>query len=121
MTICVPTLTKDGLKAQVHDHFGSAPFFTVCNITNGDIRVIDNTNAHHAHGMCQPLKVLGSVAVGAVVCRGMGAGAVHKLNASGIKAYQTEGNTVSEVLEKYKAGILREITIEGSCAGHGCH
>ena len=52
MKICIPTQTNDGKTVEVYAHFGSAPFFTIYDIENGVVEVIDNSNQHHAHGMC---------------------------------------------------------------------
>jgi predicted Fe-Mo cluster-binding NifX family protein len=59
--------------------------------------------------------------VHAVVCGGMGARAVMMLNESGIKTYRAVAGSVEEVLKRYKAGVLEVITVENSCASHGCH
>ena len=121
MRLCIPTETKEGLEAKVYGHFGSAPYFTVYDTDKGDIKVIDNTNAHHAHGMCHPIGVIGTSSIDAVVCLGMGAMAVQNLNAANIKAFMAEGKTVLEIVNKYKAGELQEITMQNACARHGCH
>ncbi|MFA5224165.1 MAG: NifB/NifX family molybdenum-iron cluster-binding protein [Candidatus Omnitrophota bacterium] len=121
MRLCIPTENKDGLKAKVFGHFGSAPYFTIYNTQNKQIRVIDNSNAHHAHGMCHPIGVIGVSSIDAVVCLGMGARAVENLNAANIKAFRVSGETVSEIVDKYEAGGLEEITVQNACAQHGCH
>ncbi|MDD5165826.1 MAG: NifB/NifX family molybdenum-iron cluster-binding protein [Candidatus Omnitrophica bacterium] len=121
MRLCIPTETKEGLGAKVYGHFGSAPYFTVYDTDKEGIKVINNTNAHHSHGMCHPIGVIGTSSIDAVVCMGMGARAVQNLNAANIKAFRADGKTVSEIVNKYKAGELEEITIENACAQHGCH
>ena len=121
MKICIPTETKEGKQALVHGHFGSAPFFTIYELDNDSLEVIENTNAHHEHGMCQPLSVLAGVKLAGVVCRGMGAGAVMKLTSAGIVAYKTDARTVGDVVNDYREGRLSRLTVEGACAGHGCH
>jgi len=121
MKICIPTETGDGTSAQVYGHFGSAPYFTICDIEDGTMEIIDNTNQHHEHGMCQPVRALAGRVVQAVVCGGMGARAVMMLNESGIKTYRAVVGSVEEVLNRYKAGALEVITVENSCASHGCH
>ena len=121
MKICIPTETNEGKAAQVYGHFGSAPYFTICDIKEDTIEIIDNTNQHHAHGMCQPIRALAGRVVHAVVCGGMGARAVMMLNESGIKTYRAIAGSVEEVLKCYEAGSLEEITVENSCASHGCH
>ncbi|MFA5320723.1 MAG: NifB/NifX family molybdenum-iron cluster-binding protein [Candidatus Omnitrophota bacterium] len=121
MKICIPTVDKNGLEATVCEHFGSAPYFTVCDTENGTVNTIENKNAHHSHGMCHPIGALGNLSIDAVVCSGMGMRAVEQLNRGGIKAFLALGGTVSGVVNKYKTGELKEITAENACRMHGCH
>jgi len=121
MKICIPTENKEGLGAKVHEHFGSAPYFIIYDTEKETFKAVDNSNAHHSHGMCHPIGVLGVSSLDAVVCRGMGLRAVQKLNEANIKAYRASGETVAEIIRKYKAGGLEEITVQNACAQHGCH
>lgn len=120
MRICIPTGSKEGMKAEVYGHFGSAPYFTVFDTDNRTSKIIDNANAHHAHGMCHPLTVLGASSIHAVVCQGMGARALQKLNEAGIRVFRADGQNVSEVIGKWQANQLDEITPLNACAQHGC-
>jgi len=121
MRICIPTEGKEGIKANVYGHFGSAPYFTIYDAEKETVKIIDNTNSHHEHGMCNPIGIIGASNVDAVVCHGMGARAVQKLNESKIKVFLTVSGTVSETIKQYNAGKLKEMTAENACAGHGCH
>lgn len=121
MRICIPTEDKEGLNAPVHGHFGSAPYFTIYDTDKETFQTVDNKNMHHSHGMCHPIGVVSSSSIDAVVCRGMGARAVQKLNEAGVKAYRADGQTVAGIIEKFKAGELEEITVQNACAQHGCH
>ncbi len=121
MKICIPTATDEGLGAQVFGHFGSAPYFTIVDVESGEIRVVNNSNAHHSHGMCHPLGALSGLSIDAVICQGMGARAVQKLNEAGIRAFQAQGQTVAELIDRCKAEELSEITPAGACTQHGCH
>ncbi len=121
MRICIPTETNDGKKAKVYEHFGSAPYFTIYDTEKDVCETIDNSNQEHAHGTCHPMGVLDGKNIDAVVCGGMGARAVQKLNETGIKAYMAEAGTVLDMANKYIKNALKEITIEGACSQHGCH
>ena len=121
MKVCIPTTTKDGKSARVFEHFGSAPFFTVCDTDKNTIEIIDNANQHHSHGMCQPMSALVGKEIDAVVTGGMGARAVQKLNEGGIKVYRAVPGTVEAILQQFSKGGLQELTIENACAQHGCH
>lgn len=121
MKICVPTTTQDGKSAQVHEHFGSAPYFTVCDTAKNTIEIIDNANQHHSHGMCQPMGALIGKGIDAVVTGGMGARAVQKLNEGGIKVYRAVPGTVESILTQCQTGKLQELTVENACTQRGCH
>ncbi len=121
MRICIPTENKEGLNAKVYNHFGSAPYFTIYDTGKETFKTVNNTNVHHSHGMCHPIGVLGVSSIDAVVCRGMGSRAVVKLNAANIKAYRADGETVAEIIKKYKDNELEEITVQNACMQHGCH
>lgn len=120
MKICIPTESKDGKKAKIYGHFGSAPCFTVYDTENDAVDIIDNSNQHHVHGACQPMGALTGKKIDAVVCGGMGARAVQKLTEGGIKTYRASGGTVEEIIKRYKQGELEELTTESACSQHNC-
>ena len=120
MRICIPTRTKDGRKAAVYEHFGSAPCFTIYDVERDAIDIIDNFNQHHSHGLCQPTTALSGKNIEVVVCKGMGARAVQKLNEGGIRAYRAVAGTVEEIIREYEHGTLEEITAENACDQHSC-
>lgn len=121
MRICIPTTTKDGKMADVYGHFGSAPYFTIYDIEHDAVEIIDNSNQHHAHGMCHPANAIARRRIDAVVCTGMGARAIQKLNDSGIKVYRATAGTVSDTISKFINGGAEEITVEGACSQHSCN
>lgn len=120
MKICIPIVTSEGLKAKVNAHFGSAPYFLVYSTEEKTFEVINNSDNHHIHGMCHPLKALANKDIDAVVCGGMGARAVQKLNEGGMRVYKASAETVEDILREYEADILEEITVENACANHRC-
>ncbi|HUU17781.1 MAG TPA: NifB/NifX family molybdenum-iron cluster-binding protein [Sedimentisphaerales bacterium] len=121
MRICIPVQTNEGLRALVNHHFGSSPYFLIYDSDKEVFEVISNSDEHHSHGMCHPLKVLDDQNLDAVVCVGMGARAVQKLRQGGLKAYRTKAETAEETIREYKEGGLEEITIENACIDHSCH
>ena len=121
MKICIPTETDLGKVAKVYSHFGSAPYFTIYDTEKDDCQTIDNSNQHHIHGTCNPIDVLASKDIDAVICTGMGMRAIQRLNEAGIRAYKTSGDNVREIIEKYRATELEEITVEDACRQHRCH
>ena len=121
MKVCIPIEKNDGLNSTVCGHFGSAPFFAICNSKTNDIEIIANTNDHGEHGQCNPLGAIGGKNIEAVLLGGIGRRAVEKLNAGGIKVYQSTETTVKDAIKKFKKGELKEISIDEACSGHDCH
>jgi len=121
MKICIPIETNEGLKSKVFDHFGSASYFLIYDTNNATFQIIDNADRHHIHGMCHPLKTLANIELNAVVCRGMGARAVQKLNEDGINANRARAETEEDIIKKYTESSLEEITTKNACTGHSCH
>jgi len=121
MRICIPTQSKDGKKSKVNEHFGSAPYFAIYDTDDSTLEFIENTNAHHSHGMCQPIAVLSEKKIEVVVCGGMGARALNKLNQQGIKAFKATTGTVEEIIAQYESDSIKELTVENACNQHNCH
>jgi predicted Fe-Mo cluster-binding NifX family protein len=121
MKICIPVETNNGMESMVYGHFGSAPYFAVYDVDTRGLEMIENDDSQHVHGMCNPLGALEGKNIGAVICCGMGARAVAKLNASGIKAFRKTQGTIEDVVRDFAANRIEEITSEGACQGHGCH
>ena len=119
MKFCFPTSNNQGAESQVFGHFGSAPYFVICDTESMDCSVIDNTDKIHEHGGCNPLGALGGHAVDAIVVGGIGKRAIMGLNAAGIKVYQAYQGTVAQNVQAWKDGHVKEMSAEGACGGHG--
>ena len=123
MKICFPTVTIEGMKSLIYEHFGSAPGFVIVDTETQAVEEIKNNDLHHAHGMCQPLKALGGREVDAVAVGGIGMGALMKLQAQGIRVYRAAEGTVGENIGLILKQKLPEFDVEHTCAGHaggGC-
>lgn len=119
MRVCVPVAENKGLESVAYGHFGSAPYFLIYDLDKEEIKVIENDDLHHAHGMCQPLKALGGETVDAILVGGIGAGALMKLNNQGVRVYQVAEENVLQNVELLKANQLGEFTFDTSCGHHG--
>lgn len=121
MKICFPVENSTGLESPVYGHFGSAPAFVIVDSENNEIKAVQNSNQHHAHGMCQPLKALGGEQVDAIVVGGIGAGALNRLKAMGIAVFQASARTVKENMSLFGEGKLPETNATcGHHHGGGC-
>lgn len=120
MKLCFPVEKDEGLESIVYEHFGSAPVFVIYDSEGKGLRTVVNVDAHHSHGMCHPLKALGGEAVDAVILGGIGAGALGKLTAMGVKVLRSGGRTVRDNVDLYERGGLAQITTGCGMHGHGC-
>jgi len=118
MKICIPTMDERGLEGMPSAHFGSAPFFTFVDTESGEVEAVGNSGADHAHGQCRPLAFLGTRPVEAVLCRGVGRGALMKLQAGGVQVFITMETDVEKSLAAFKNGILKQMTPGDACQGH---
>ncbi len=112
----------EGIESRVFDHFGSAPAFLIVDHEGKGAVSINNKDLHHVHGACNPIMALDGKTVDAMVVGGIGAGALRKLNALGIKVFGSAAPTVKENLALLKDNKLQELTENHSCRGHqgGC-
>ena len=111
MKLCIPTLSADGNKSEVKEHFGSAPCFGIYDTHSSTLEFIENSNAHHSHGMCQPTAALSELNIEAVVCGGMGARALQQLNQQGIKAFKAPTGTVEQLIAMFQSDSIVELTV----------
>ncbi len=119
MKVCAPVQEYIGLNSLPYGHFGSAPCFIVHDTDKGSTKSIQNTNDHHVHGSCHPLGLLESESIDAMIVSGIGKRAIQKLNAMGIRVYQSGPGTVGESVEALMRGALSEFAPAEACHGHG--
>lgn len=118
MKICFPVQENEGLSSRVYNHFGSAPMFIVVDTETNNVSTINNKDQHHSHGACNPIKALDGQSVDAVVVGGIGAGALSRLNQTGIRVYQAKASTIKENILMFKAKSLPEFMTRHCCGGH---
>lgn len=112
----------EGMESKVYNHFGSAPLFIFVDVASNETTAVNNKDLNHVHGACNPIKALDGQRADAMVVGGIGAGALSKLNAMGIKVYGSAAATVRENLSRLNAGKLQELFSINACRGHegGC-
>ena len=74
----------------------------------------------HWSGNCQPIKALANKPVDVVIVRGIGAGAISKLNSMGTRVFQGVEGNVGENVELLKENKLMEFTVNNGCNHHDC-
>ena len=113
---------NEGVESKVYDHFGSAPAFIIVDTEGKDVVTVNNKDLNHVHGACNPVMALDGKSVNAIVVGGIGAGAIVKLNAMGIKVFGAAAQTIKDNLSLLSENKLQELSVENSCRGHegGC-
>jgi predicted Fe-Mo cluster-binding NifX family protein len=114
--------TDEGMESKVYSHFGSSPAFIIVDTEGKDVLTVNNRDLTHVHGACNPVMALDGKSVDAMVVGGIGAGAINKLNAMGIKVYAAGAPTVKENLELLRQRKLEELSVNNACRAHegGC-
>jgi predicted Fe-Mo cluster-binding NifX family protein len=121
MKLCIPTMTNQGLGAEICGHFGSAPRFALYDQQTQTVEYLANHKAEHEHGECRPMDLLAQRDLGAVLCKGMGKSAIATVERQGIKVFATSGATVREAIDEFMSGRLVKLDAETGCKGHACH
>jgi ArsR family transcriptional regulator len=113
---------NEGVESRVYEHFGSAPAFIIVDTEGKDVLTVNNQDLNHVHGACNPVMALDGKSVDAMVVGGIGAGAITKLNAMGVKVYAAAASTVKENLELLTQDKLEELSVYNACRAHqgGC-
>ncbi len=119
MKVCFAVEKDEGLNSAVYGHFGSAPTFVMVDTDAESVTSLNNRDADHVHGACNPFRAIGGQLVDAVVVGGIGAGAISGLNARGIQVYAARAETVGQNLSLLKEGKLPVLTLQHACGGHG--
>ena len=118
--IIVPTMSQEGLKADLAEHFGRAPYFAVVDLNdNGEVtnvKTVPNVG-EHAGGMGYTHDHIIGLQPTAIVVYGMGPRGLNTFQAAGISVLRANADTVKEVVAAYKDGKLQVLT-EGCADAH---
>jgi predicted Fe-Mo cluster-binding NifX family protein len=117
MKICIPTLGERGLNENVGEHFGRVPTYTIINLENDDVKVIQNTS-HHTGGQGYPPEIMANEGVNVMICRGLGRRAISMFEDIGIEVYIGATGTVKNAINDFKQGKLQKANISDACGQH---
>jgi predicted Fe-Mo cluster-binding NifX family protein len=111
--IIVPTENQEGLNAQLAEHFGRAPYYTVVELgENGEVsnvKTVPNVG-EHAGGMGYSHDNILELKPNAIIVYGMGPRGLNSFQGAGVAVLKANANTVSEVIAAYKDDRLQELT-----------
>jgi predicted Fe-Mo cluster-binding NifX family protein len=118
--VIVPAASQEGLKANLAEHFGRAPYFAVVDINdNGEItniKTVPNVG-EHAGGMGYTHDHILGLQPNAIIVYGMGPRGLNTFQSGGVAVLKANAKTVGEVVTAYKNDQLQELT-EGCQHAH---
>jgi len=118
--IIVPAASQEGLKANLAEHFGRAPYFAVVDLNdNGEVtnvKTVPNVG-EHAGGMGHAHDNILDLQPNVIIVYGMGPRGLNTFQSAGIAVLRANANTVNEVIAAYKDDKLQELT-EGCQDAH---
>lgn len=118
MKVAVTSQGKE-LTSEVDQRFGRAKFLLVVDTETGDFKVHDNEvnlNAVQGAGI-QTGQNIANLGVEAVITGNVGPNAFKTLNAADVKIFLAEKQTVTEAVESFKAGKLKQVD-QANVEGH---
>jgi predicted Fe-Mo cluster-binding NifX family protein len=122
--IIIPTQNQNGKNAQVAQHFGQAPYYTIIELNNKgeetNIKTTPNTGEHMG-GKGHPHDNLLNLKPNIIAAYGMGPNGLLSFKNAGITVLKAQGTTVAEVIDNYKQGTLTELTAGCAHAHHHEH
>jgi predicted Fe-Mo cluster-binding NifX family protein len=111
--IVVPVMNKTGLDAQLSEHFGRAPYFTVIELDENrsvvSQRTVPNTSEHFGGTGRPPDRIL-QFKPDALITYGMGPRALNIFQSANVAVLQANANTVRDVVSAYSNNKLEELT-----------
>ena len=119
MRLCIPIAEDKGLDSVVYGHFGSAPCFIVVDTETNTLALIDKHDQEHSRSGCNPVAKLDGHQIDALLVSGIGAGAIDKLNAAGVRVHLANGGSVADIVARHKEGLLPELALTDGCQHHG--
>jgi predicted Fe-Mo cluster-binding NifX family protein len=118
MRLLIPTIDSQGSTARLSGHFGRAPYYTIADTETGAAVSLSNPSVAHGHGECVPSsEALGPGSYDAVVCQGIGAGAISRLAQAGIPVYVHEGPDVAAAVAAFRNRTLSIAGLDDGCGG----
>lgn len=112
--MAIPTEGNNGIEDKLCDHLGKALTFTIADLVNGHLTVIDNYCEHKGGQLSIP-ELLRGAGVDTVVVAKMGAKAASLFEELGITVLCGASGSVREVIAQLKAGSLTPPTVEAIC------
>jgi len=115
--VAIPSELPGGLRAARSGHFGRCACFTLVDVVDGRVGMVEVLrNAPHTDGGCMaPVLVLAEHGVDAIVVDGIGGRPLMGFQQVGIAVLAGRGADVTATVDAYIAGGLPLVGFEGAC------
>jgi len=111
--VIVPTENQEGVNAQLAEHFGRAPYYTVVELGEdgevSNVKTVPNVG-EHAGGMGFSHDHILEYKPTALIVYGMGPRGLNTFQSAGVVVLKANANAVSEVVKAYREDKLEELT-----------
>ncbi len=122
MKILIPTTENNEAEARVAARFGRSKYFSIIDQQSKEIKFIENTAVDSASGAgVKAAQLVADQKVDLLLANNIGPKAFRGLAKTSLKIYSLEGMTgaLTEALNNYRAGNLKEITAPTNAGHHG--
>lgn len=100
------------LESPAAERFGRCPFFLIVEEEGTLLEAVSNDATKASHGAGgMAVQTIAAHGVSALIAPRLGPNATMALKASGIRAFESSGQTCKEALEDFKKGSLKEIPL----------
>lgn len=114
MKVAFPTVGRNGMDDEIAEHFGRAPTYTIIDLENNEVKVVENTSEHMG-GYGSPPELLAKEKVDVLICGGIGRKALSRFQEYKIKVFIAEARKIKDVLQDFLDGRLAEASLENGC------
>lgn len=109
-----PTVGRNGLDDEIAEHFGRAPAYTIVDLEDNEVKVVDNTSEHMG-GYGYPPELLAREKVDVLICSGIGRKALSMFQGYKIKVFIAGVRKVRDALQDFLDGRLAEASLDDGC------
>jgi predicted Fe-Mo cluster-binding NifX family protein len=114
--IVIPVEDASGEQAKIAQHFGRAPYFASVELNKQGQIInikIDRNTGEHMGGTGHPHENLLALKPNVIIACAMGPGGLTSFQKVGISVLKAQGNTIKEVITRFKEGKLEQLI--GGC------
>ncbi|AKH96997.1 NifB/NifX family molybdenum-iron cluster-binding protein [Halanaeroarchaeum sulfurireducens] len=111
MRVCVPTTDDAGLDAELSEHFGRAPFYTIADTETDAVETVENESDHRG-GTKLPPTFVADLDVDAVIVTDIGRRSATRFAQRDIEMYQASSGTVADLRDRFADGALHQLDVD---------